>query len=149
MLLISPSQSGTHFMILAGLEFKAILFFHFLSSGIASMLPAWLAIGLFSIYNHMCLYIMCALSTVACGDQRATFMKGFSSPARQVLEMEQYLYLLSYLAAPRIASSFSNGSLQVYRNASNINKHMRRYVYIYVIDDIYTYMHISFKLQTQ
>lgn len=80
------------------------------------MLPAWLAIGLFSIYNHMCLYIMCALSTVACGDQRATFMKGFSSPARQVLEMEQYLYLLSYLAAPRIASSFSNGSLQVYRN---------------------------------
>lgn len=113
------------------------------------MLPAWLAIGLFSIYNHMCLYIMCALSTVACGDQRATFMKGFSSPARQVLEMEQYLYLLSYLAAPRIASSFSNGSLQVYRNASNLNKHTRRYVYIYVIDDIYTYMHISFKLQAQ
>lgn len=109
------------------------------------MPPAWLAIGLFSIYNHMCLYIMCALSTVARGDQRATFMKGFSSPARQVLEMEQYLYL----AAPRIASSFSNGSLQVYRNASNLNKHMRRYVYMYVIDDIYTYMHISFKLQAQ
>lgn len=78
-------------MILAGLEFKAILCFHSLSSGIASMLPAWLAIGLFSIFNYMCLYIMCAPPMVVFGEQRASFM----------------------------------------------------------IDDIYTHMHIFFKLQTQ